>query len=325
MPEAANDIDAQASEWAVRVAEGTLTSAETAYLEQWLSADSRHRGAFVRAQAGWRALGRIAQTQGHVTPAAAPAPAAEQTPPARFQPTRRMVIMSAAATGIAATGVGALLLTRRSLTYASGVGEVRRVVLSDGSSATIGSRATIEVAMRQEQRTLRVEGGEAWFDVAPNTQRPFVVSAGDVRVRAVGTAFSVGQMSDGVEVLVSEGIVEAWQGDGAHRRVTAGQQIRFVQAATTHPDPITIGEDQVARRLAWRSGLVILDGEPLGAAAERFNRYNVDQIEIADPSLAAIRLTGRFKASEALAFARAAGTVANARVSHADGQIILSR
>lgn len=322
MPDTANDIDALASEWATRVAEGTLNPSDAAHLEQWLCADTRHRGAFVRAQAGWRMVSRIARTQGL---AGEPEPTpARPAPRRRFTPPR--LIGAAIAAGLVAAVTLGLTLGDRPRDYRSGVGEVRSIVLEDGSTATIGSGSALEVAMHADARALRLDAGEAWFDVAHNRARPFVVAAGDIRVRAVGTAFAVCRTANGIDVLVSDGTVEVRRGDaGPAERVSAGQTLHIPARATAPAIRATPGLDAVDRQLGWRQGLIILDGEPLASAAARFNRYNRVQIAIEDPALAAIRLTGRFKSSEALAFAQAAGKVAHARVVQREDRILLSR
>lgn len=319
MPDIVNDIDAMACDWATRVAQGTLTDSDAVHLQQWLSADTRHRGAFVRAQAGWQMLTRIARTQG--SGAAVEEPAAA-VPPRRFRLPRLAVAATAAAI---VTAAAFTLWLDRAREYRSGVGEVRSIVLADGSTATIGSRSEIEVAMAEGRRSLSLGQGEAWFDVAHDPQRPFIVSAGDVQVRAVGTAFAVTRIGEGVDVLVSEGTVEAYRGDGRRLRATAGQTLHFGADARAPATRTMSGIDEIERRLGWRQGLIILDGEPLQSAAARFNRHNRVQIVIQDASLGAVRLTGRFKATEAVAFARAAGHIAQASIVEHEDRIILSK
>src|SRR3546814_6499165 len=71
------------------------------------------------------------------------------------------------------------------------IGEIRRVPLSDGSLAAVNTQTTLDVTMKPELRQVALKDGEAWFQVAKDRSRPFVVEVGDVRVRAVGTAFAV--------------------------------------------------------------------------------------------------------------------------------------
>jgi transmembrane sensor len=250
MPDTVNDIDALACEWATRVSEGTMTAADAAHLERWLSADTRHRGAFVRAQAGWLMLTRTARAQATVEAAVQPHEVASEpaaivpAPPVRrtFAPWRMAAVAAAACVVVAAAFT--FPHAGRSKAYGSGVGEVRSIVLEDGSTATIGSSSAIEVTMGDDRRALALEQGEAWFDVAHNPQRPFVVSVDDVQVRAVGTAFAVSRSDDGIDVLVSEGVVETWRGDGARERVPAGQTVH----SPPTPHCLPCGKRQVSTK-----------------------------------------------------------------------------
>jgi transmembrane sensor len=152
--------------------------------------------------------------------------------------------------------------------------------------------------------------GEAWFEVAKDTSRPFVVSAGRARVRAVGTAFSVRRHDMGTEVLVTEGTVETWMVGAADAkiRLTAGKKAFVSDGAPAQVATAASGE--IDRSLAWRQGQIALGGETLAYAVEEFNRYNERKVVIADSRLAAEKLVGQFRANQPEAFARAvAGTL----------------
>ncbi|MBI1685550.1 FecR family protein [Caulobacter hibisci] len=302
--ESAADIEACAARWVVRVDQGELPAGETAELESWLAGDPRRLGAYVRAQAGWTLLDRARVLGGEAT---TPAPARP--------PSRRALLagggVAAAAACIAALFVPRLLAAR----YGTAVGEIRRVPLADGSMAAINTDTTLEVAMKPGKREVRLDRGEAWFQVAKDAQRPFVVESGPVRVRAVGTAFSVRRRDGGSEVLVTEGVVEVWsEGTGeAPRRVTAGERVFASDSAgAARPVPASL---EITRELAWREGQIVLDGEAFGAAAEEFNRYNARKIVIVDRGLADQRLVGWFRTNEPESFARAAAASFGGRVT----------
>src|SRR3546814_10232647 len=106
--------------------------------------------------------------------------------------------------------------------YATSGGEIRRGPLADGSIAAINTASAIDVKLDDAARHVRVVEGEAWFQVARDKQRPFVVAAGRARVRAVGTAFSVRRRAGGADVLVTVGGVEVWA-DGAERHRENGR------------------------------------------------------------------------------------------------------
>lgn len=298
--ESAADIEAAAARWVVRADRGDLDPAE---LEAWLAADTRRQGAFVRAQAAWGLLDRGRVFDGE-----------ERATPQRRRIDRRGLLagLGAAAAACVAVVVAPRLLSAR---YGTTVGEIRRVPLADGSLAAINTDTALEVAMKPRRREVRLDRGEAWFQVAKDAQRPFVVESGPVRVRAVGTAFSVRRRDGGCEVLVTEGVVEVWsEGAGeAPRRVAAGERVFASDGAgAARPVPASL---EITRELAWREGQIVLDGEAFGAAAEEFNRYNARKIVIADPALAEQKLVGWFRTNEPESFARAAAASFGARVT----------
>ncbi len=296
--ESAADIEAAAARWVVRADRGDLDPAE---LEAWLAGDTRRQGAFVRAQAAWGLLDR-GRALG------------VDEAPRRLRVGRRGLL---AGLGLAAAACVAVVVAPRLLAarYGTAVGEIRRVPLADGSLAAINTDTALEVAMKPRRREVRLDRGEAWFQVAKDAERPFVVESGPVRVRAVGTAFSVRRRDGGCEVLVTEGVVEVWsEGAGeAPRRVTAGERVFASDAAgAARPVPASL---EITRELAWREGQIVLDGEAFGAAAEEFNRYNARKIVIADAALADQKLVGWFRTNEPESFARAAAASFGARVT----------
>ena len=309
--ESAADIEADAARWVVRVDRDSEDPGVRAGLEAWLAGDRRRVGAYARAEAGWRRLDR-AQVL------AVEAPARTRSGLVR----RRGVVagLSALAAGLTAAVVAPRLLAQR---YGTALGEIRRVPMADGSVAAINTSSELEVAMRGRLRAVKLERGEAWFEVAKDPQRPFVVESGPVRVRAVGTAFSVRKREAGSDVLVTEGVVEVWTKDGKTppRRVAAGEKV-FADNDLGILTPPKADAD-LGRQLAWRDGQIVLDGQTLAEAAAEFNRYNDRKIEIADPRLADERFVGWFRTNDPEGFAEAAATTFAGKVSLRDDAIVL--
>jgi transmembrane sensor len=301
--ERAADIEAEAARWVVRTDRGDLTAAERAELELWLAGDTRRRGAYVRASAAWSLLDG----------ADALMPAAREKSGLISVLRRRDVLagLSAAAAACAAVVIGPRVTAVK---YATALGEIRRVPLADGSMAAINTSSSLGVSLRPEVRRIKLDRGEAWFQVAKEPDRPFVVESGSVRVRAVGTAFSVRRHEDGSDVLVTEGVVEAWsqKSPDSRIRLTAGERT-FVSDAAGAAPPATAGP-AIARNLAWREGQIVLEGEPLVDAVAEFNRYNERKIVIADPSLQGERLVGWFRTNDPEGFAKAAAASLGAGV-----------
>jgi transmembrane sensor len=201
--------------------------------------------------------------------------------------------------GMVAASAAAIVTVRggfsRDAEFVTRVGEIRRVPLDDGSIMTINSGSELKVSLSRRAREIELLQGEAWFDVAKDAERPFIVASGPVRARAVGTAFSVRKREEGVEVLVTEGVVETWSDADASRRLTvvAGERAMVKERTLVH---YREGDNTpVDRALAWRNGMIDLNGTTLREAADEFNRYNQRQIVIADPEIAGEQFDGLFK------------------------------
>lgn len=190
--------------------------------------------------------------------------------------------------------------------YETQVAEIRQVPLNDGSVVTLGGRSSLDVVdFTASERTVRLAGGEAFFSVAHDADRPFVVLAGDTRIRVVGTKFDVRYDGRQVRVSVLEGIVEVTRADGSIERVmeapaiptvrlTAGQQL--VAASTIPlqaPEPV-----RGAQPGAWRDGRLDYQDAPLSEIIADANRYRQGEIRIVSPALANERLTTSFRTSQ---------------------------
>jgi transmembrane sensor len=310
-------VDDIAADWAIRLDAGELDASAQAELDGWLAEDERRAGALLRAEAMLAlatratALPTASGLQARVTADAAERPANAWL----AQPLRRRMLLGGGAGALAASIAGVLFLGRASgVVIDTAVGEVRRVPLTDGSIAAINTDSRLRVAIDDKARRIEIAQGEAFFEVAHDKARPFTVAAGRVRVRAVGTAFSVRLRGDGAEILVTQGVVETWVDgyEGSKRRIEAGGR-SFV---SDRPAPIEVAAapQQIDRALAWRSGELALDGETLSYAVAELNRYNDRKVEVVGEALAAEPLVGYFRTNDPETFAEAAASLTGARV-----------
>lgn len=316
MSPSVNVIDEEAARWVVRRDGPDWSVSDQAALEAWLAIDRRHRGAFLRAQAGWAALDRASVLAADGRPA----------PSVRAAPSRRMFLRAGfGSVGVAAAAaVGAVLVTRGSgVLYSTAVGEVREVPLDDGSRLMINTGSQVRVDYERRQRLLKLEAGEAWFEVAKDPRRPFTVASGPASVTAIGTAFSVRRRDSGVEVLVTEGVVSVRPRRSRAKtvKVAAGQRIYIGEQGGMAAPQFAVAE--IDRALAWRSGQIVLEGDTLAEAVAEFNRYNARKIVFDDPSLAGERLVGWFRTNEPESFAKAAAGMLGLAVVAGDNEIRL--
>jgi transmembrane sensor len=339
--------DLTAAEWAVRLNARALTAQEQTELDQWLDADTRHRGALLRARAVWADLDRLSALAGpplfpsrgdgggNSVPESVPqeimerphSPVFEERAPSHGPPLSPHVLragegvaesaergnrisprLSRSRRRFVASGVAALFLGAagtwwfdwRDQTYVSGVGQIRRVKLSDGSRMVLNTASEATVRFDKARREIELTSGEGLFQVAKDRARPFVVRAGFVSVRAVGTVFSVRTAGQSVDVTVTEGVVDlidsSTTGGGVIRRVAANEHATVMETSRVHVQSMPHAEAE--RRLAWRDGMVDFAGEPLTTAVEEINRHNHRQIVVDDAALAARPVVGMFRAND---------------------------
>lgn len=299
-------IDDIACRWAAAIDRG-LDSDEDARLAAWLEEDERHRGALLRARAALglldraRALSGLSEDDGFEDEG-------------RAQRNRRHWWRwgggAMAAALVAGLSLG--LWPDRGERIDTRIGEIRRMPLADGSVALVNSGTTLRVAFTSAERHIDVSKGEAWFQVAHNPKRPFVVASGPYRVQAVGTAFDVRREGEAARVVVTKGVVKIWSVDSTapSRRVAAGEW------AVLHPGRMAVRAMQPQasdQQLAWREGRIVLDDMTLGQAVAELNRYNNDQLEVAPP-LAGRRVVGWFRIYDVDGFAAASAAMVGGRV-----------
>lgn len=318
--------DEEAARWAVRLDGEPLSDAEQAGLDAWLAADARRRGSLLRAEA---ALAYLDRGRALAEPPEAPDRGQDSAePPEAYRPAfgRRGVLAGGALAAALAVGILGFALTRSPTTeIATAIGEVRRVPLTDGSVASVNTNSKVAVAMEGERRQVKLEDGEVWFQVAPDKARPFVVEAGGVRVQAVGTAFSVRRRSGGADVLVTEGVVEAWVVGRESKRVRIAAGAKSFVADAEPAIKVVQASGDVERALAWRNGEIALNGESLDYAVSELNRYNKRKLVIEDRELGREPLVGYFRTDQPENFGRAVADMLGAHVEVEGDTIRLSR
>jgi transmembrane sensor len=311
MMQSAKEIDDEAAGWALKLGD----AAEPAGLQSWLDGDARRAGALLRAQA---ALSFIDRARALEPAPEAEIPAARSRRPAVVS--RRNVLALGGAGGLMAAGLGAFAVLGAGARYQTDIGEIRRVPLKDGSVVDINTASAVDVTLRGRHRDVTLRQGEAWFQVAKDPSRPFVVSAGEAHFRAVGTAFSVRKLDGRAELLVTEGVVEARLREGEGVQVPAGSRI---VVGLGLPLQVLTEPDQIERALAWRSGQISLDGLTLGQAAAEFNRYNRRPLVVENAALARQQFVGLFRVDDPHSFALAVSATSGAKIVEDDQAIRL--
>jgi transmembrane sensor len=317
-----NTLRATAARWAVRRDRG-LSAAESIDYELWLAADPRHAAAMQRTSAAWSLLDRIPES------AAAPILAAATR---RRSFWRRTVAFGSLAA--AALAVGLFVWSRPlpadptlSAPALSATTTPRLVTLSDGTVVQLNTGGEVSERFTAATRHVTLTRGEAHFAVAKNPARPFIVQAGALQVRAVGTAFNINLQSAAVDVIVTEGRVQLTTGRPDAPALNAGERATLRRAAAG-PTLVVARIDAAAitQTLAWREPLMRLGGATLAELAAEFERATGRRLVLADPALADLRFGGRFRADDIDGFTHLLATTLDLDVERAaDGAIVLRK
>jgi transmembrane sensor len=321
----AMDIEERAAHWLVRRQEPQWNAADQAELDAWLHESTLHEVAFLRLEYGWNKVDRLTVLR------RPPVPRQEieeaRPAPARRSARRPLAWLAAAAVVILSVALlyaYADLFTRD--LYATSIGGHEIVPLPDGSRIELNTDTRVRTSFSAQTRSVWLERGEAYFDVARDPSRPFVVYAGNRRVTVLGTKFSLRLDPDAnrVQLAVAEGRVQL-------------EELRVSEPA---PPMIAIGGEKViaegtslrvesrsgkilATDLSWRQGLLTFDQTTLAAAADEFNRYNRKQLVI-EPAAAQIRIGGSFEAANVDGFVRLLHDGFGLKVAESDSEILIS-
>lgn len=168
--------------------------------------------------------------------------------------------------------------------------------LPDGSVAELATGAELAVEFSAAERRLVLRRGAAHFAVRKDAARPFLVVAGDVQVRAVGTAFAVEVSAQAVDVVVTEGrVAVASPAQPAPAELAAGQRALVPAAASARVETLTPAAS--AAQLAWRVPRIEFAATPLAEAIPLFNRHAGTRLAL-DAGLGALRLSGTLRADD---------------------------
>ena len=315
----ATAIEAEAMAWLAE-REESFAPGRAAAFEAWRRRDPRHAASVAELEQVLAQLDGLAarreEVNAHFNRVSPPTPPGRDAPaPVPTVRWWRPVVWSGLA---AALLIGAFLGFRArpstpgpETRYATTTAGYERARLADGSTLELNTASAARVQFTPAERRVELESGEAHFEVAHDTARPFVVSAGGVAVRAVGTAFNVRFVSGAVEVTVTEGKVAVERVDlnalsAGPTLVAASQRLALPLATAAAPAPVIepLAPADVRAVLAWQRRVTDFSDTPLAEVTARFNRHNVLQLVITDSALGSRRIGGIFALDDVEAFVR---------------------
>lgn len=341
-------VESAAAEWLVRHDRGLSPSQQDEFLS-WLAASPAHRESFERHRRLWSDFNALAHWRPEHGTVPNPDLLARHRRPAFWR--RPVPVLLAAAAAVA------LLLVWTPATRPPAVASLafeatayRQETLPDGSVLDLNRGAHVVVQFSAAERRVLLVQGEAQFVVAKNPAHPFVVRAGGVDVRAVGTAFNVKLAGPHLEVLVTEGTVHVSQqtspaAPAAHgaatssaasalpsapkvlAALTAGQRTVIAVAPVIAP-PVVVSAStrEIAELLDWQPRLLDFESTPLAEVVATFNRRNPRRLVIGDDALRALPIVASIRSDNVEGFVRLLeGTMGVKADRSSAGEIVLRR
>jgi transmembrane sensor len=317
-------VSEQAAEWLLRSKDSAMPHAERIEFVDWLRESPLHVEEMLRVAQLHGALGTfrcwadIAPGGMEANPVATFPALGSQGYDAgsrsiagkKFRPKSLPLSLAAAAACAMLAGLIWLVPNLGAQVFDTDIAERREVTLADGSHLQIAPGTRVRVSLGTKQRRVVLEHGRAVFRVAKDPARPFLVEANRTTVRAVGTAFGVEIDRDAVTVTVSHGRIAVTEAlpndipfaDSGTRTMPPMTLIAGEQVAVRSGHLSAVRSVDVGRALAWADNRLVLQNDTVAVAAHLFNNANRLQLHIADPTLAARKVSGVFDASDPLSF-----------------------
>ncbi|MCB2428059.1 FecR domain-containing protein [Methylophaga pinxianii] len=278
-------IIAEAADWLVKIQEHPLTENEQNQLQQWRAQSANH-------QRAWQAAQQLNQSFGHVPEKLG------LSVLSRKQAQRRNLIKAISALLVIPTGSW-LVYQHSSLLfwvadYHTATGEIREVILADGSKLILNTRSAVNVFFDENQRLIELLEGEIHITTASDTlARQLFVKTEHGQVHALGTEFTVRLSSEYSQVAVQQDAVEIHTiTTNKVQRITAGQQSRFSKA---NIEPVAVSQPTTAT--AWTRQQLIIDNQPLADVIAELARYRKGWLRC-DPAIGKLRLSGVFQLTD---------------------------
>jgi transmembrane sensor len=169
---------------------------------------------------------------------------------------------------------------------------IREFTLPDSSTAVLHKNSVIEYReeFKGKTREVNFKKGEAFFRVAHNVTKPFIIHTALADIQVVGTAFNVEQRDQVLEVSVDEGKVlvitpsgSHYLEKGAHARIEAGDA-----------DPVQVDKAADSNRWGYATRRFSFKDTPMDEVVQRMEKAYPFTIQLSSPALGNCKLTATF-------------------------------
>lgn len=281
----------EAMGWLLRLDEAPADVTLRDQHRAWLARDPLNALAWQQARKGWAVVDKTEPSTMSAWPHASARKMSNKVVAFPAQWRRPAVWISAAAAACLALAIAPVLTQRLGADYTTPTAEIRHISLVDGSTIQLAPESSLSASLTADSRTIKMSSGRAFFEVAKDAARPFVVQAGEVSITVLGTAFDVRVNEDSVAVAVRHGQVGVRQAGGqVDERLIPGDQIT-INRATGKAVAELVPESAVG---SWAEGQLSVLNTPVAEVVDEIRRYHRGWIIIVDDRLGSERVTGLY-------------------------------
>jgi transmembrane sensor len=289
----ARRVRAEAAAWLARLRSERHTAEDQHAFQEWLGSDREHATAFEMLNAVWDAAGPVRpDLRGKI--------------PCVDRNISRRAVFGGVATVVGLGGVLLLTESAQANFYRTEIGEQKHVVLRDGSELFLDTNTKVVIALDKKRRKAALEYGCANFRLASDASRPFAVNVADYIVVGNQSIFDVSRDGEESSILLLQGqaAVESNQTGATSSRVLNGGE-----RLTTFRKSVKLDKPDLVPLLAWHTGQAVFQDETLLQAAHDMNRYSTVHIEIVDPRIQDLKISGVYRVGDNTIFALALATL----------------
>ncbi|MFA5630626.1 MAG: FecR domain-containing protein [Porticoccaceae bacterium] len=339
------DITAEACAWIAQIESGRLTSADREALREWIGRSHKHAAVI-------KQMARLSMDLNVLTELTLPGDSRRNDAPAAAASGLHGWAPKGWGLALLAVAVSALVLVvtirnieplEQPVVLSTPIGGYQEAELADGTLVKLNTNSQLEVHYSNQVRKVRLLSGEAYFDVAHDPDKPFIVYVDKNYVRAIGTAFLVRFSGESFSVSVVEGKVELAEASSLQQPPTIDKAVNTPKEEpekilNTLPLPLAAGERanvsrqnkevvtvssrELQRELAWQEGLLDFADTPLEEVVNELGRYSSLNVEFIDSELRGIKFGGIFRKEDPQSLFDALQHAYGIDVQYLDGDIV---
>ncbi len=315
----ASPVEMEAAAWCERRGESNWCERDQAELDAWLALSHAHAVSFLRMSHVWNRADRLGALRQPLKQA--PDKIAVRGP----KPVLRRIALGLVAAVVVGAVMSFYFARPADEFFSTPIGGREILTLADGSQVELNTETTLRIRVNNEERSVFLDRGEAYFQIKHDSAHPFTVVAQGHRITDLGTKFSVREEAGRLKVALLEGSARI---DTANTSDKRSAVLKPGDVALATADSLSIARrpvDRLANELGWRRGVLIFNHTTLEEAAREVNRYSRKKLVIADAGAAHLMIGGTFSASNVDSIAEAAKAFFGLRVEDRGDRLVISK